>query len=57
LAFLLFRLFDTTKPWPLRRLEQLPGGLGIMADDLAAAAASAAVLWASLQILPDSTGL
>ncbi|MFM8224164.1 MAG: phosphatidylglycerophosphatase A [Planctomycetaceae bacterium] len=57
LGFLLFRLFDTTKPWPLRRLEQLPGGLGIMADDLAAAAAAAAVLWASLQIFPDATGL
>lgn len=57
LGFLLFRLFDTTKPWPLRRLEQLPGGLGIMADDVAAAAAAAAVLWASLQILPNSAGL
>jgi phosphatidylglycerophosphatase A len=36
LGFLLFRLFDITKPWPVRRLEKLPDGLGIMADDLAA---------------------
>jgi phosphatidylglycerophosphatase A len=37
-AFLLFRLFDVVKPWPLRRLERLPGGPGIVADDLAAGA-------------------
>ena len=33
-AFLCFRALDMWKPWPARRLEQLPGGLGIMADDL-----------------------
>jgi phosphatidylglycerophosphatase A len=38
LAFLLFRLLDVAKPWPIRRLELLPGGWGIVADDLAAAA-------------------
>lgn len=32
-AFLLFRLFDIAKPFPCRRLEKLPGGWGIMADD------------------------
>ncbi len=32
-GFLLFRLFDITKPFPCRRLEKLPGGWGIMADD------------------------
>jgi phosphatidylglycerophosphatase A len=32
-AFLLFRLFDISKPFPCRRLERLPGGWGIMADD------------------------
>ncbi len=36
LALLLFRLFDIWKPWPIRRLEQLPGGTGIMLDDVAA---------------------
>ena len=32
-GFLLFRLFDILKPFPCRRLEELPGGWGIMADD------------------------
>ena len=36
-GFLLFRLFDVTKPWPANRLEALPGGLGVMADDAMAA--------------------
>ena len=36
LAFLLFRLFDIFKPWPIRRLEQLPAGTGIVLDDVAA---------------------
>ena len=34
--FALFRFFDILKPWPVSRLEHLPGGLGIVADDLAA---------------------
>jgi len=32
-ALVLFRVFDIAKPFPCRRLEKLPGGLGIMADD------------------------
>lgn len=32
-AFLVFRTFDVVKPWPASRLEGLPGGWGIMADD------------------------
>ena len=35
-AFALFRLFDITKPWPVRSLEKIPGGAGIMLDDAAA---------------------
>ncbi|MEE8111212.1 MAG: phosphatidylglycerophosphatase A [Acidobacteriota bacterium] len=35
-GFFLFRLFDVWKPPPLRRLEKLHGGLGIVADDLGA---------------------
>lgn len=35
-AFVLFRLFDICKPWPIKRLEKLGGGLGIMIDDAAA---------------------
>jgi len=43
-AFLLFRLFDIWKPWPVRQLESLPGGAGIVADDLMAGAYAALVL-------------
>lgn len=35
-AFAFFRFFDIAKPWPVRRLERLGGGLGIMIDDAAA---------------------
>ncbi|HEY8204883.1 MAG TPA: phosphatidylglycerophosphatase A [Pyrinomonadaceae bacterium] len=37
-AFLLFRAFDIWKPYPIRRLEALESGLGIMADDVVAGA-------------------
>ena len=40
-AFVVFRVLDILKPWPIRRFERLPGGLGIMADDLAAGVAGA----------------
>ena len=33
-GFLLFRFFDITKLWPIHRLENLPAGWGILADDL-----------------------
>ncbi len=36
IALILFRLFDITKPFPVRRLERLPGGWGIVFDDVAA---------------------
>ena len=35
-GFVLFRLFDIAKPFPIRRLEKLPGGIGVMADDVGA---------------------
>jgi phosphatidylglycerophosphatase A len=37
-AFVFFRLFDIWKPYPIRRLERLESGLGIMADDVLAGA-------------------
>jgi phosphatidylglycerophosphatase A len=37
LGFLLFRLFDITKPFGIRALEKLPGGFGIVLDDVMAA--------------------
>lgn len=46
LAFLLFRLFDVIKPWPIGWLDRrLHGGLGIMADDLLAAVFALMALW------------
>lgn len=44
LAFGFFRFFDIIKPYPIRRLEKLPGGWGIMADDAAAGLVSAALV-------------
>ena len=35
-AFILFRIFDIWKPFPIRRLQDLPAGVGIVADDLLA---------------------
>ncbi len=45
LGFAWFRLFDITKPWPVKQLENFPDGLGVMADDLAAGVYAAAGLW------------
>ncbi len=36
-GFILFRFFDILKPWPLKRLQDVPGGPGVMLDDLGAA--------------------
>src|SRR5437899_8495290 len=44
-AFLLFRLFDIWKPPPVRRLEALAGGIGIVADDMMAGLYGALVLF------------
>lgn len=44
LGFILFRLFDIIKPWPIRRLEKLPSGWGILADDLLAGVYAGIVL-------------
>jgi phosphatidylglycerophosphatase A len=49
-AFLLFRLADVIKPFPANRLEHLPGGLGIMADDAMAAVYVNLVLRAALKV-------
>jgi phosphatidylglycerophosphatase A len=43
-GFFLFRAFDVVKPFPIRRLETLPSGWGIMADDVLAGIYSAAVI-------------
>jgi phosphatidylglycerophosphatase A len=36
LGFLTFRIFDILKPWPADKLQNLPGGYGIVIDDVAA---------------------
>jgi phosphatidylglycerophosphatase A len=43
-GFVLFRVLDALKPWPIRKLERLPEGWGIVLDDLAAGAIAAAAL-------------
>ncbi len=46
-AFVLFRFFDIIKPYPIRKLERLPAGWGIMADDIAAGAAALIIVQAA----------
>lgn len=43
-GFVTFRVFDVLKPWPVNRLERLPGAWGIMADDLVAGALAGVVV-------------
>jgi phosphatidylglycerophosphatase A len=53
-AFVLFRFFDIVKPGPVRRLQDLPGGWGVVMDDVAAGILAAAVLaaggWAAAAV-------
>lgn len=44
-AFILFRFFDITKIWPVNKAEKIPGGIGVMADDIVAAS------WAGICLL------
>jgi len=49
IGFVLFRLFDVWKPWPIRYLDRhLKGGLGVMVDDVVAGIFAALVLAALL---------
>ena len=49
-GFLLFRLFDIFKPWPIRKLEKLPDGWGVLADDLLAGVFAAILLHVGLYV-------
>lgn len=52
LAFVLFRLFDIAKPWPIRWADKsVHGGLGIMLDDVLAGFAAAGVLVVLLRLI------
>jgi phosphatidylglycerophosphatase A len=44
-GFVLFRIFDIWKPFPVRNMQGFPGGWGIVADDVAAGIYAAIVLW------------
>jgi phosphatidylglycerophosphatase A len=52
LGFVLFRVMDIAKPWPARDLERVPGGWGIMADDVAAGVYAHLALRAGLLVWP-----
>jgi len=45
ISFLLFRAFDIFKPYPIRKLERLPRGFGIMSDDVLAGVYAAVLTW------------
>jgi phosphatidylglycerophosphatase A len=51
-GFLLFRLLDVIKPWPANRMEALPGGLGVMADDAMAALYGNVVMRLLVAVMP-----
>ncbi|MCJ7556040.1 MAG: phosphatidylglycerophosphatase A, partial [Gammaproteobacteria bacterium] len=51
LGFILFRLFDIFKPWPIRQIDhRLGGGLGIMVDDTVAGVFAGLILWGLVQL-------
>ncbi len=53
IGFFLFRLFDILKPPPCRQLENLPEGLGVMLDDMAAGIYAALCLYCLQFYVPD----
>ena len=55
-AFVSFRLFDIVKPGPVRMAERLPGGLGVMADDVVAGVLAAAPLLVVQIMMTGATG-
>ena len=52
-GFLIFRVLDIIKPWPARRLENLHGGVGVMADDAMAAVYGNALMWLAVWYGPS----
>ena len=55
-AFVLFRLFDIVKPGPVRMAERLPGGIGVMVDDVVAGVLAAALLLVVQIMMTGATG-
>lgn len=56
LALVLFRLFDIAKPFPVRHLERLPKGWGIVFDDVAAGLYALGVGWLLRHFIPSLNG-
>ena len=52
-GFVLFRIFDVIKPFPAGRLEHLPGGFGIMADDAMAGIYGHLVMRVAIAVWPQ----
>ncbi len=52
LGFLLFRLFDILKPFGISRLQKIPGGQGVVADDVAAALVTCGCLHLIIALTP-----
>ena len=51
LGFLIFRVLDIMKPFPIKFFEKLPGAFGVMADDVVAGVMTAVILWVIFSIL------
>lgn len=51
-GFVLFRLFDMTKPWPISALDRIKTGLGVMLDDVGAGVLGWAALQGLLRVFP-----
>ena len=50
-GFILFRFFDILKPWPLKKLQEIPGGPGVMLDDIGAAVYTNVILQVAGSVL------
>ena len=55
-AFFLFRAFDVSKPFPIRRIERLPAGWGIVLDDVAAAVYAGIAFWVLSRVVTFALG-
>jgi len=51
-GFFIFRVLDVIKPWPARRLELLPGGFGVVLDDVMAGVYGNLLIWGLVRFLP-----
>lgn len=51
-GFFIFRVLDVVKPWPARRLELLPGGFGVVLDDMMAGVYGNLIVWGLVRLFP-----